>query len=165
MKRLESHKRPIMNLKFSPWTDPNDPVILLSLSESMIFWNIRSIQNNPIDMKTRETSGRVRVSQRFKSPLKLSPALDANLLSATQNLTINKSNPWHKKTGAADKPELLSCIKLVAKSAKRLICNDDFTRFITVDNEGNIYHLRLMTNSSESEGQMTIDFNGNPLNQ
>lgn len=165
LKLLESHKRPITNMKFSPWTEPNDPLILLSLSESIIFWDIRSIQNNPLDMKKRETPDRTRVSRRFKSPLKIIPTFDTNLLSATDNLTINESNPWRKKTGASEKPELLSCIKLVAKSAKKIICNDEFTRFVTIDNEGNVYHLRMITDSFESENQLTIDFNGNPTTQ
>lgn len=161
IQRLESHKRPIMNLKFSPWTEPYDPLILLSLSESIVFWNIRSIQNSSLNSKKTETPGRrVRVSQRFKSPLKIA-ALDPNFLSATENLTLKEVNPWSKKTGAADKPELLSCIKLVAKSAKRIICNDEFNRFVTIDNEGNIYHLRLIREASEN--QITIDFNGNPM--
>jgi hypothetical protein len=164
IQKLESHKRAIMNLRFSPWIDPNDPLILLSLSESVIFWNIRSIQNNPLDLKRKETPGRVRVSQRFKSPLKLSPSpSDSKLLFATENLTISESNsnPWRRKTGSSEKPELLSCIKLVAKSAKRIVCNDDFTRFVTIDNEGNVYHLRMIRESSEN--QLTIDYNGNPM--
>lgn len=116
-------------------------------------------------MKKREATGRTRVSQRFKSPLKIIPTLDTNLLSTTDILTINESNPWRKKTGASEKPELLACIKLVAKSAKKIICNDEFTRFVTIDNEGNVYHLRMITDSFESENQLTIDFNGNPMTQ
>lgn len=162
LQRLESHKRPIMNLRFSPWSDPNNPLILLSLSESVIFWNIRSIQNNPLEMKKQQTLGRLRISQRFKSPLKIIPTNgDSKFLSATENLSLNEANPWRKKTGASDKPELLSCIKLVAKSAKRIICDDAFTRFITIDNEGNVYHLRMI--HEPSDNQLTIDFNGNPM--
>lgn len=84
-------------------------------------------------------------------------------LLATDNLTLNEShtNPWHGKTGSSDKPELLSCIKLVAKSAKRIIYNEDFTRFVTIDNEGNVYHLRLIDETSDS--QLPVDYNGNPL--
>lgn len=150
-----------MALHFSPWTDSNDPLILLSLSESVIFWNIRSIQNNPMDLKKNDVNSRVRVSHRFKSPLKpYTPASDTKFLTATENLTLNDSNPWRKKTGASDKRELLSCIKLVAKSAKRIIFNEDFTRFVTIDNEGNIYHLRMINETFEN--QLTIDLNGNP---
>lgn len=159
--RLESHKLAVMNLIFSPWLGPNDPLVLLSMAGSVNFWNIRSLQNNPLDMKKRETPGRLRVSQRFRSPLK-TVNIGADLLTATENLTINgANNPWHKKTGASDKPELLSCIKLVAKSAKRIICNDEFTRFVTIDNEGNIYHLRMIKDATDQ--QLTVDFNGNPM--
>lgn len=102
----------------------------------------------------------MRVSQRFKSPMKIvNPIDDIGLLSATNNMTLNGPNPWRRKIGSSDKPELLSCIKLVAKSAKRIICNNEFTRFVTIDNEGNIYHLRMISESSDD--QVTIDFNGN----
>lgn len=162
MQQLESHKLAVMNLIFSPWVEPNDPLILLSLSGSVNFWNIRSIQNNPLEMKKKQTPGRLRVSQRFKSPLKTVVNITADLLTATENLKINgAANPWHNKTGASDKPELLSCIKLVAKSAKKIICNDEFTRFVTIDNEGNIYHLRMIEDALDR--QLTVDFNGNPL--
>lgn len=164
MKVLESHKGCITNLQFSPWIGPNDPLILLSLAESVAFWNIRSIQNNPLEMTKKETPGRLRVSQRFKSPLKIIPSTnDNNLLSATENLTISAENPWNQKTGPFDKPELLSCIKFVAKSAKRIISNDEFTRFVTVDNEGNVYHLRMICETSDNDNQSRIDFNGNPM--
>lgn len=167
LQKLDSHKRPVMNLQFSPWNDPNDPLVLLSLSESVVFWNIRSIQNNPMDLKRKDvsTTGRVRVSQRFKSPLKIFPATDSKLLTATDNMSLNdtQSNPWRRKTGPSEKPELLSCTKLVAKSAKRIIFNDDFTRFVTIDNEGNIYHLRIISETADDDNQLTIDFNGNPM--
>lgn len=161
LQQLESHKHPVASLVFSPWTEPNEPLILLSLSDSVVFWNIRSIQNNPLDSKKKEMPGKVRVSQRFKSPLKIIPTETINnLLAPTRGMSRNESNPWRNKTGSAEKPELLSCIKLVAKSAKRIIWNDDFTRFVTIDNEGNIYHLRMICEGQEN--QVTIDFNGNP---
>ena len=150
-----------MNLKFSPWTDPNEPLILLSVAESVIFWNIKSIQNNPLEIKRQETPGRLRVSQRFKSPMKVVSSTETDLMAATENLRLTPHNPWLKKTGSAEKLELLSCVKLLAKSAKRIVHNDDFTRFVTIDNEGNIYHLRLIDEALND--QLTIDFDGNPM--
>jgi hypothetical protein len=162
---LNSHKRSVMNLRFSPWSEPNDPLILLSLSESVIFWNIRSIQNNPLDLKRKSdgTDRKIRVSQRFKSPLKLSPSPSDSLLSPVNKLTLSEpsSNPWKNKTGSSEKPEILSCIKLVAKMAKKIVCSDDFSRFVTIDNEGNIYHLRLVRD--EGETQITVDHNGHSI--
>lgn len=78
-----------------------------------------------------------------------------------QGLILNEKN-WSKKTGPAKKRELLSCIKFLGKSAKKVVINEDFTRFVTIDNEGNIYHLRLINQSDEY--QLTIDFNGNSSN-
>lgn len=150
IQRLESHKRTIWNLKFSPWMEPNDPQILMSLSESVNFWDIRSIQNNPmVEVTPRKMS---RISGRFtRLPFQLSPSSTEATSLAIQDLSLNDANPWSGKTGPADKPELLSCIKLVAKSAKRIICDDDFTRFVTIDNEGNIYHLRLIRGPSGNQ--------------
>lgn len=167
LQKLESHKRPVMNLQFSPWIGSNDPLILLSISESIVFWNIRSIQNNPLEMK-KSTSGNSfgpRVSQRFKSPMKIvrSPSTEFNLSIGTEKTTFDEKNPWRKKAGSHEKPELLSCIKLVAKSAKQIVCNNDFTRFVTIDNEGNIYHLRMVCDSLDGDSQKTIDFNGSLL--
>lgn len=114
-----------------------------------------------MDLKKNDVNNRARVSNRFKSPKPITPTSpDSTLLSATENLTLNDSNPWRKKTGASDKRELLSCIKLVAKSAKRIVFNEDFTRFVTIDNEGNIYHLRMIDESSGN--QLAVDINGNP---
>lgn len=61
--------------------------------------------------------------------------------------SINKlkfSNPWIGKCGAAKKPELLSCIKFVGSSAEKIFINKTFTKFITVDNEGEIYYLKTL---------------------
>lgn len=169
LENLVSHKRAIMNLQFSPWTAPNDPLILLSLAESIVFWNIRSIQNNSFERARKESltpskpSNRRNVSQRFnrnfKSPQQQSTFDEPDLVTALNLVSLDKPSAWAKKTGSMEKPALLSCIKLLAKSAKRIVHNGDFTRFVTIDNEGNIYHLRLITEASES--QVTIDFNGN----
>lgn len=157
---LESHKRPIMNLMFSPWLENEGPSILLSVSESINFWNIAHIQNNR-NMKRIETdSKRTRVSQRFKSPIKIFQEPE-NILEPLKNLNLTKTI-WSHKTGPQDKPELLSCIKFIGKSAKKVVVNDEFTHFITIDNEGNVYNLKLTDQSNDQ--QLTIDFNGNPSN-
>lgn len=152
-----------MNLQFSPWTETEGPLILLSMSESINFWNITHIQNNKFGGMKRidaETSSKARVSQRFKSPLKIGPTSDLKVESSMKSLSLKEKN-WSNKTGPADKRELLSCIKLFGKSAKKVVINKDFTRFVTLDNEGNIHHLRLIDLSMINQ-QRTIDFNGNP---
>jgi apoptotic protease-activating factor len=155
----------INNLYFSPWVSPNEPLILISVSHSIMFWDVKSIQNNNSFEPGRKisTQDMLRQSKRFRSPLKtLAPTSEMRKLStATENLTINDSNPWSKKIGSIDRPELLSCIKFIGKSAKKVIFNDKFDRFVTIDNEGNVYYLRLVTDVNDS--QITIDYNGNPL--
>lgn len=165
--------REINNLYFSPWDSPNDPLILLSVSNSLNFWNIKAVQNNSYLEYSRKlsTSNKLRVSSRFRSPLKMSSPLsvDDNLTATTQNLSLHNSNPWRNKTGSSDKPELLSCHKLIGKSAKKVIFNDDFDKFLTIDNEGNIYYLRLLNNDFTessmdfSDNADDFDDNGNPM--
>lgn len=165
--------REINNLYFSPWDSPNDPLILLSVSNSLNFWNIKAVQNNSSLEISRKvsTSNKLRVSSRFRSPLKMSSPLsvDDTLKATTQNLSLHNSNPWSNKTGSSEKPELLSCHTLIGKSAKKVIFNDDFDKFLTIDNEGNIYYLRLLdddfTESSIGFIDNADDFddNGNPI--
>ncbi|KAL7033985.1 hypothetical protein ACKWTF_007806 [Chironomus riparius] len=155
--RLESHKRSIMNLLFSPWLENEGPLILLSLSESINFWNITHVQNNRSSLKRIDDSSKTRVSQRFKSPLKIFSASENKLETSMMNLKLKERN-WSNKTGPNDKPELLSCIKFIGKSAKKVVANDDFTHFVTIDNEGNVYNLRLI---NQAKQLLTIDYNGN----
>ena len=160
IQQLEAHKRQIWHLEFSPWQETKGPLILLSLSESLIFWNCSYVQNNRYHFKRVRTPN-VRVSQRFRSPMNKSssPGSD-HFNTAMRALHLTSSNPWQNKIGSTDKRELLSCIKFVGKYAKKVFCNKDFTRFITIDNEGNIYYLRLVEDSPMTS--LSIDFNGNP---
>lgn len=150
-----------MNLQFSPWNETQGPIILLSLSESINFWNISHILNNKNLMKRNSDAepSKTRVSQRFKSPLKVIPH-EVKFEESMKSLSLKERN-WSNKTGPADKRELLSCIKFIGKSAKKVVTNKEFTRFLTIDNEGNVYHLRLIDQSNVDQ-QVTIDFNGNP---
>ncbi|KAG5680980.1 hypothetical protein PVAND_010454 [Polypedilum vanderplanki] len=151
---LESHKRAIMSLDFSPWQEEEGHLILLSLSESIIFWNVTHILNNRGGIK-RSNSTPSRISARFKSPLKI-VSLNTNLENSLKKLTLKERN-WSNKTGSFDKRELLSCIKFIGKSAKKVVINDEFTRFVTIDNEGNVYHLRLIDQSmTENDDQQVI---------
>lgn len=140
--RLESHKHPICCLKFSPWADSHAPIILVSVGEQIVFWNINYIQNNPIQLNSDK---KLRRSQRFSRRLSsISEPVD----EVDSKPTINgwAENPWIHKTGALEKPELLSCIKFVGNRAYKFYHNDDFTNFCTVDNDGIIYYLRLFEN-------------------
>lgn len=159
-----SRVKEINNLYFSPWESPNDPIILLSVSNSLNFWNIKAVQNNNSLEVSRKmsTSNKLRVSSRFRSPLKLSNLpVDDMMAVATQQISLIDSNPWSNKTGPLDKPELLSSHKLIGKSAKKVIFNDEFEKFVTIDNEGNIYYLRLIKNSSNNSNASGGGYDGN----
>lgn len=136
----ESRKTSINDLKFSQFTNINSPVILISISEQLCFWNIKYLQNNKIENSKKDG----RQSSRFKNnklSLKKS-SIEDNLI----RLSLEESNPWVGKIGASDKPELLSCIKLVGGSANKFFTDDNFTKFLTIDLEGNIYFLRFFDN-------------------
>lgn len=220
LKQLLSHKGPVHALKFSPNQNSSVvPIILVSISGELCFWNVTHIMNNPME------ESKLRLSQRFQrktsstsqpkigaSPLssptsnktsncvtnghkdvidsssapltpppmsssysfnKLthrtnsvtnghSPDINHSLsnVSISQNennhctnsngIVNNNENPWIGKTGASDKPELLSCIKFVGTSAEKIFANKKFTKFITIDNEGEIYYLNILNLSNRN---------------
>lgn len=52
-------------------------------------------------------------------------------------------NPWIGKCGASTKPELLACIKFVGNAAEKIYTNQAYTKFITIDSDGEIYYLDI----------------------
>lgn len=222
LKQLRSHRGPVHALKFSPNQDSSTvPIILVSISEEMCFWNVTHILNNPME------ESRLRLSQRFhrktsstnapkinvsplskidnnctasssyhtatnghkdvidsasapltpppmqspysfKVPQRTNPFTNGHSHDITHNFNnisishngnyhntnndeiVNHINPWIGKTGASDKPELLSCIKFVGTSAEKIFANKKFTKFITIDNDGEIYYLNILNLSNKN---------------
>lgn len=136
----ESRKTSINDLKFSQFTNPNSPIILVSISEQLCFWNIKHLQNNKIENSKKDG----RQSSRFKNNKNIVKKIEDNLIRLC--LHDSEINQWVGKIGASDKPELLSCIKLVGGSANKFFTDDNFTKFLTIDLEGNIYFLRFFDN-------------------
>ena len=108
-------------------------------------------------MKKSLKTSKNRLSGRFKSP-KLSPVIIEDFF---KNLSLTKSD-WNNKTGPSKKPELLSCTKFRGKSAKRVFINEDFTRFVTIDNEGHVHDLKVI--NVELNGSIDKENNGNVSN-
>lgn len=161
---LSSHKRPIKHLEFSPWCGlESNAIVLVSLSEQMCFWNIKYVTNNPLDgLKKKPHRRSSRFSKELKNHLNGNGDGHSNDSSNKDNNNglktngngvnggktivpkgrmVNHGQFWEDKMGASDKPELLACIKFVGNSATKLVTNEDFTKFITIDNEGDIYAL------------------------
>uniref|UniRef100_A0A336KW62 CSON000568 protein n=1 Tax=Culicoides sonorensis TaxID=179676 RepID=A0A336KW62_CULSO len=142
----------VNDVLFSPWKSdisPNTPVVLVSLSQEISFWNVNYVINNPFEPTIKSP---IRRSARFRPPSQvMSPDKKENSLSATSRFTFNpvNDNLWTNKRGSSDKPELLACIRLSGQ-AEKIVSNKDFTQFVTVDNEGEIYHLRLFDPSTSS---------------
>lgn len=175
--RFKCHKEPVNFLLFSPATEENDiektsilgenPIILASISEEICFWNVTHAINNPI-----ERGNELRLSQRINrkpnpdraniqvthinkeitggslAKLKTADACSHRILVNCKK-SCEVYNPWIGKTGTSEKPELLSCIKLVGNSAEKLYANRTFNTFITVDNEGVIYFLKAKSQLNE----------------
>lgn len=162
IKKLFCHQCSINAMLFSPWSMATAaPPILVSISESICFWNVSQIINNPDDSFTNHSN--LRKSQRFSKRYSMSPreplVFDFQL-NGTENGQRNgdsvvtkvngvvkkheQNNPWIGKTGASDNQVLLSCIKFVGNSAERVYANQTFTKFLTIDDEGNIYNLSVL---------------------
>jgi hypothetical protein len=139
--QLLSHESPVNDLKFSPWHDPNAPIVLVSVAAELIFWNVRSALNNPWDRKS--PSRPQQRSHRF-SKGNLTYQRSKSIEIDTRRNSQLFANPWQQKEGPSEKPELLSCMKFVGNAAERLFTNTEFSKFVTIDNEGNIYFLRLI---------------------
>lgn len=54
-----------------------------------------------------------------------------------------QSNPWAGKLGPTEKPELLSCIQLIGNAAEQIFIDKNFTKFVTIDDEGEVYYLEI----------------------
>lgn len=138
---LQSNKNtPINDMVFSPWTSVSKlPIILASLSDQICFWNITLIVNNPIE------NGALRRSQRFdrKASVRSITEKMQELKPTNGNGYTVQTNPWTGKLGPTEKPELLACIQLVGNSAEQIFANKSFTKFVTIDDEGEVYYLEI----------------------
>lgn len=151
---LQSNKNtPINDMVFSPWTSASTmPIILASVSDQICFWNISYIVNNPIE------NGALRRSQRFDRKASVRSITEKmqelNPINGNGNGHNNSVNPWTGKLGPTEKPELLACIQLIGNSADQIFTNKNFTKFVTIDDEGEVYYLQIFSDISN-------DRNGN----
>uniref|UniRef100_A0A182UM53 APAF-1 helical domain-containing protein n=1 Tax=Anopheles merus TaxID=30066 RepID=A0A182UM53_ANOME len=161
---LESHQFPVSALYFSSWTDPSAPHILVSVGDQIVFWSVDYLYNN----QPRKSVTSIRLSGRFNTR-RAAPVPDgAHVSSPSENRRsygsnhsgfstpvvgspvsrsflsdrFEESSQWFDKRGSTVKPHLLSCIKLIGR-AKRLIMNREFSKFLTMDDEGYIHYLRF----------------------
>lgn len=136
---------------FSPWSSVSKlPLILASISDQICFWNITLIVNNPIE------NGALRRSQRFdrKASVRSITEKMQELTPSNGNGYTVRTNPWTGKLGPTEKPELLACIQLIGNSAEQIFTNKSFTKFVTIDDEGEVYYLEICSDINE-------DRNGN----
>lgn len=181
---LESHTYEVASMYFSPWQDPNSPHILVSIGEQIVFWNLDYVINNPPRLDSNDVKRR---SNRYKSRSSVaSPAIDIHHRSSFGSPSSGLSSPyagspaqngsfsfdvddvglqWLSRVGPSNKPQLLSCIKLIGSSAKKLMISRDFNKFFTIDDEGYLYYLRLyQPGSSQLTISVETPIKGRPAN-
>jgi apoptotic protease-activating factor len=150
--QLFIHVSRINDLKFSPWSHPNAPIILVSISAEVMFWNVTIALNNQKDdlknRKQRRSDRFSRANLHYNNRVLISGNGDSNSNGGSLRNSQQFDNPWQQKTGSSDKPELLACVKFVGNEAQQIFVDSEFTKFLTIDNEGNIYFLRLIEDFS-----------------
>lgn len=151
---LRSHTTQVHSLIFSPWTSDNrQPVILASLAAELCFWNITFAVNNP----SVEDQAPARLSARYADRPSPSGPAEYSFIN-------DAPSPWTGKLGPTGKQVMLSCFKFIGNAAQCLFPNAEFTRFLTIDDVGEIYYLRVrqtkvdqLQNSFDTLGLETID--------
>lgn len=177
LNKLISHKHEVNSMHFSTWhKNPYDitgvPIILVSLSSEICFWNITHALNNPMERTPHRQSLRfnriksktaindnsipfgIRINgnnthsiTKEMNEINLDTKPTNYLKKSTKTFNGNEridENPWIGKCGSTQKPALLSCVKFVGSSAEKMFINKQFTTFITIDNEGEVYYLRIL---------------------
>lgn len=131
---LLSHTATIHALLFSPWTSQTGkPVILASVSEQLCFWNVTFAVNNPV-IDQRDS-----YSHRFSDRSPRSPQVKHHFDIRDHHEVC----PWIGKLGPTGKEELLVCYKFNGNAAKQIFTNATFTQFLTIDDFGEIYFLKV----------------------
>lgn len=136
---LKSHKFSISDLKFSPWDNSHTtlPIVLASCSEKLCFWDISYAITNKIQHENVNTK-----SSRYYSPSRRDKSAEA-FKFPDPSAKPPDSNLWNGKKGISSKPELLACIMFNGNKVEKLCCNDNFTRFNTIDDSGGYYDLKV----------------------
>lgn len=153
---LNSHKSDIQKLIFSPWTEEYQPIILLSLSEQICLWSINFVVHNVLGKNANRRSQRY---SRTGTRVPPNPMSNGNYLKVNGNgYSALNLNPWVDKQGPRQKPALLASMKFVGHNAKDVFVNSEFTRFITVDDEGEIYdHSMLQQNVDDTNDSIILN--------
>lgn len=149
MYELKSHKNSISDLKFSPWDNsyPTLPIVLASCSEKLCFWDISYAINNKIKHKNLNTK-----SSRYYSPSKIDKSTET-FRYPDPSAKPPDSNLWNRKKGISSKPELFACIVFNGNHVEKLCCNDSFTRFNTIDDNGGYYDFQVQQIASSESWQ------------
>ncbi|KAJ6647516.1 Apoptotic protease-activating factor 1 [Pseudolycoriella hygida] len=142
---LQSNQTQINDMVFSPWTSASTlPIILATISDQICFWNISYVVNNPIE------NGALRRSQRFDRKASMRTIIEKmqEMKPNNGNGRVVETNLWTGKLGPTEKPELLAAIQFNGSSADQIFTNNEFTKFVTIDDEGEIYYLKIRNNDS-----------------
>lgn len=147
---LHAHRTAVRALLFAPWPLLDgcaQPLVLASVAGEMSFWDVTHADNNrPLD-----GAQPLRQSGRFPNrPVPVTPEEDdgrtvfRNEVLWSDDVEQRRSMlPWSGRQGDPRKPALLACIKFIGGVAEQLFANAAFTKFLTIDDAGEIYHFEL----------------------
>lgn len=128
---LKLHKTAVHHLCFAHEISNSSPLILLSTSDVLAWWNISYCLEKYVNSSNQNKY------KRKKSLDTINHFRELNLKN------ITNPDKWRNKSGPDWRPELLICVKIQGKHAFKVIYNDFFTSFVTVDDSGQFYSMRL----------------------
>lgn len=119
------------HLCFAPTMTGTTPMILLSTSDILAWWNVSYCLEKYTNILDQS---------KYKRRKSL------NVLNQLRELDLkNIANPdkWANKKGPDWRVELMICIKLQGKHAFKAVYNNFFTSFVTIDDSGQFYLMKL----------------------
>nr|XP_022905810.1 apoptotic protease-activating factor 1 isoform X1 [Onthophagus taurus] len=121
--KLQLHVSPVRYILSSPYSS----LIFVSVGEQIAWWNLAKLPSNNFVRRPslRQTNYR-------------------EILSS--DVSIFSNDPISNKSGDFNKPYLLRTIKLKGSYANFVSVSSNFTNFITLDDEGISYHIKVLNN-------------------
>ncbi|XP_026319297.1 apoptotic protease-activating factor 1-like isoform X3 [Hyposmocoma kahamanoa] len=141
--------------------DEQPPLVLVTMASEIVWWNVTYLINMRANKAYWRTGWNVvtPVASPMESRTELTVPMEKLILGPPSdfffaNGTVNAQDCWKaiwkKKTykEGSKRKEILACIKLSGMNAKKLIHDDKFSCFVTVDNPGHIHIMNVMRSSN-----------------
>ncbi|XP_013193129.2 apoptotic protease-activating factor 1 isoform X1 [Amyelois transitella] len=127
------------------------PLVLVSMAAEIVWWNVSFILTQPTNRNSNVVSPLLSPIDNRSDTVSAS----SNNNNISQNIFFGNGclntydcwkSIWKRKRckKGSKRQEILACIKLSGMNAKRLIHNEEFSCFVTVDNSGHIHIMNVM---------------------